>query len=687
VNGIDGGGCNCGTGNGQTLVNTGSYSGTAKQRSQNAQINYSHVFSPALVLQARAGYLRYAMQSLPDNTLDAPNAATTMGIPNVNNGTIFGKGLPQMTLFPYASIGDQLFIPELVYENTYQTNEDVHYTKGSHSISSGFMFIRRFVFLNQSQQPRGWWAFNSTAPSGYTVGTNNTFAAFMLDMPQTFQRAIQLVDFGSIGNEWGAYVQDDWRASQNLTLNLGLRWDYFSPFSARNGYMAGWSTDLNQLLIPGQPGVNNHANTPSDYKDWAPRIGFADTVAQGLVLRGGFGMSYYPGLTSNAPYLENVPFFFASNGNCGVGQSAACPALKTGSPVVPTVVDYSLAQNANITGTVSGLSTTLKAAYVEQWNLILQKDYHGNVVSVGYVGNAGHRGLAQQNQNVGVAPSFNSAVTVPRPLTTAGVFKNASGGNNSPTVNVQKNVVSTNYNSMQITFDRRTQRGLTVNAQYTFAKAMSNSGGTQSISGGGTGQWIADLARFDWGRTGLDTRHHIAVLLNYELPFAKSMSGVGSYFLKNWQVNTVYQYRSGLPFTVVNPSNRLNITGGGADRPNRIATTQYPHTLNQWFSPAAFQLNTLGFPGTEQAFSLEGTPYRTWDLSVSKNFPIHEAIYLQFRAEGFNILNTPNFLNPNATIPAASFTPSDPNTWGTMGNITGLAGAPRQMQFAAKIIF
>ena len=677
VNGITGGGCNCASSNGQSSTTAGSFSGPAKQRDQNTQINYSHVFTPALLLEARLGWLRTATNSLPDNQSNAPNAATKMGIPNVNVGSIFSQGLPQMTLAPYASLGDQLFLPEMVFDNTYQWNNDVRYTKGSHALATGFSFIRRYVYLNQAQQGRGWWLFNSTAPSGYTVGTNDAFADFLLDMPQTFTRNLPLVTFGSIGDEWGAYVQDDWRVTRNLTLNLGGRWDVYMPFAARHGYMANWSTNLNQLLMPGQTsGVNDRANVPVDYKDFVPRVGFADTILPGLVVRGGFGMTFYTGLTSNFPYLENVPYYFASNGNCGVGQSAPCPTLLQGSPAPPSSVNYALAQNANITGTIYGMSPTFRNPYVEQWSLNVEKDFHGNVIGVRYVGSGTHEQPVQVNMNMGTAPSFSSSVTVPRPLTTAGVFYNATTNtNNSPTVNVQRNILSSNYNSMQFTVDRRTQRGLTINGQYTFAKSLSENGSTQSISSGGGLQWIAN-PHFDYGRTGLDVRHHLAMLVNYELPFAREMSGPLGYALKGWQVNTVYQFSSGLPLTVVNPSNRLNIVGGGADRPNVVAPVTYPHQLKQWFSTSSFASNTLGFPGNEQIYSVNGPHFRQWDLSAVKLFPIAERYNLQFRAEGFNILNMANFGNPGATLGAA-----------TDGQITTLLGAPRQFQFALKLLF
>ncbi|MEO6802761.1 MAG: TonB-dependent receptor [Granulicella sp.] len=374
VNGILGGGCNCSTGNGQTSVPTGSYSGTAKQRGQNIQVNYTHVITPNLVLQVRAAYVRQALQSLSDNTLSAPDAATKLGIPGVNTGLLRTSGLPQMTLFPYASLGDQLFIPELVFENTYQGNGDLHYTRGSHNLTAGFSYIRRHVYLNQSPQARGFFAFNSTTPSGYTTGVGDTFAAFLLDTPQTFSRNIQLVSFGSVGNEIGAFLQDDWRVTQNLTINAGVRYDVFTPFSEQHGYMANWSIEQNKLLIPGQNGVNDRANVPIDYSDVSPRIGFAATLKPGLVLRGGYGISYYNGLISQAPYLQNVPFVFSTNANCGVGQATPCPTLLQGPPLPPTSVDLSLANNANLAGTVSGLSSSLKMPYIEQWSLNLQKE-------------------------------------------------------------------------------------------------------------------------------------------------------------------------------------------------------------------------------------------------------------------------------------------------------------------------
>ena len=689
VNGIFGGGCVCATGNGQTSVPTGSYSGTAKQRGQNAQINYSHVFSPNIVLQTRIAYVRQALQSLPDNTLTAPNAANQLGIPGVNTSVSRTFGLPQVTLAPYASLGDQLFIPEVVYENTYQGNGDLHYTKGTHQLVAGFSYIRRHVYLNQSGQPRGFWAFNTTAPSGYTVGVGDTLADFMLDLPQTFSRTIQLVSFGSVGNEIGSYMQDDWRATPNLTINAGLRYDVFTPFSEQHGYMANWSIEQTKLLIANTPGVNDRANVPIDYKDFSPRLGFAATLRPGLVLRGGYGISFYNGLISQAPYLQNIPFVYSTTLNCGSGQVTPCPKLAQGAPLPPSSVDLTLANNSNLTGTVTGLSSNLKLPYIEQWSLNLQKEFRGTVFGVGYVGTGGHRGIVAINQNLGVAPSGLGNPAVQRPLTALNIF----GTNpvtkvpNAPNVNVSQNLGANNYNALQISASRRTSHGLTLNANYSFAKSLGNTGSTQSVGGNGGLQWIANFARFDYGRTGLDVRHRVAVQINYEIPLANGLSGVSGYILKKWQLNTVYQYSNGLPLTVLNPSNRLNIVGGGADRPNMAAAVQYPHTLKQWFSPASFSLNPIGTPGTEQAYAVQGTPFRSWDLSASKIFPIHERFNMQFRAEGFNVLNTANFLNPNGTIPSGTFDPNNSATYGTLGQITGLAGAPRQFQFALKLQF
>ena len=689
VGGIFGGGCNCATGNGQTTVPTGSYSGTAKQRGQNAQANYAHIFTPNVVLNVRLAGVRQALASQPDNSTANPTAATTLGIPGVNTNGILTAGLPQITLFPYASLGDQLFLPELVNENTYQGNGDLHYTRGSQNVTVGFQYIRRHVYLNQSSQARSFWAFNSTAPSGYTAGTNDTFAAFLLDLPQTFSRNLQLVKFGSVGNEISGFVQDDWRVTPNFTLNAGIRYDVFTPFSEQHHYQAGWSVDQQKILIANQNGVNDRANTPIDYADVAPRLGFAVTFPRNLVIRGGYGITYYNGLVSQAPYQQSVPFYFSTTLNCGVGQATACPTLVQGAPLPPNSVDLNLANNGNLTGTIAGLSPGLKLPYIEQFSFNVQKELLGNVFGVNYVGSVGHRGILAINQNLGRNPSFSSATTVPRPLTALNVFKNATTGvNNSPNINVSQNVAFNNYNALQFTVSRRTSKGLTLNANYSFAKSLGNNGSTQSVGGNGGLQWLDNFSRFDYGRTGLDIRHRIAVQMNYELPFFAHTRGFVGYALGHVQLNTVYQYTNGLPFTVLNPSNRLNIVGGGADRPNIIGGhVQYPHTLQRWFSPASLQLNPLGFPGTEQAYAFQGPAYRTWDLSTSKIFPIYENYKLQFRVEGFNIINTANFLNPNATIPSSTFDPNNASTYGSLGQITGLAGAPRQFQFALKLQF
>lgn len=682
VNGIFPGGCYCNNTTGQSNVSAGSYAGTARQRSQGAQINYVHVFTPALLMELRGGFMRMGIQSLSDNASN-PNAATTLGIPNVNLGTIYTPGIPEIDLLPYSTLGDQVYLPELVYNNVFQGNGDIHWTKGPHDLKFGASYIKRQMYPNQAQGPRGLYIFNATALSGYKSGVGDTFADFLLDAPQAFLRYTEQVAFSDRQAEVGAFAQDDWRATRWLTLNLGVRYDIFTPFHEVHGYMSNWSPTL-QEIVSAVPNPLNSAQTsnstvgvPTVYHDFSPRIGFAATVAKGLVVRGGYGITRFQGLTSTSPTLRNAPFFWSTTGNCGAGFATPCPTLLGGPPLPPTGLNWSLTQPAHMTGLVTAIPANFVNPYVQQFSLNIQKDIAGNVISIGYVGNLTRKFPQLIPTNQPQEPSYGGT-PAPRPLQAVLPL--------NPNISIESASAIGQYNAMQITFDRRLRHGLTVQAQNTWAHQLSNFAATASTTGAGNLQWLANWQKFDYGSGALDIRDRAAVLLTYQLPFGQSLKGIERQVGWGWELNTVIGYQTGLPLTVVNQANRLGILGGGGDRPNQVAPLTYPKELSEWFDPSTFAQNPIGFPGNERTYAVTGPPDRSWDLSAAKRFPIRERFSLQLRVEGFNILNHPNFQNPNGTMPS-SFNPSNPASWGVLGKITALQGNLRQFQLALKLIF
>jgi hypothetical protein len=227
------------------------------------------------------------------------------------------------------------------------------------------------------------------------------------------------------------------------------------------------------------------------------------------------------------------------------------------------------------------------------------------------------------------------------------------------------------------TLEHRLSHGLTANLNYTWSHAI---GDFQSYSNGGTyySAVAAQTATLERGNSDLDIRHRIALMLNYEMPFGRSLEGWKGGLAKGWHFNAVNVWETGSPFTVLNSSPRSN-TGVGSDRPNRVADVSVVDpTIAGWFNTAAFQAQTLGTIGTEGRNVLYGPHFRHFDCSVGKDFKVSERLTLHARGEAFNLTNTPNFNQPAATLGTATF--------GTISS-TRPGSTPRDFQFALRMTF
>jgi hypothetical protein len=505
--------------------------------------------------------------------------------------------------------------------------------------------------------------------------------------------------------EPSAYVQDDYRVRRWLTLNLGLRYDLFTPYTEIRGRISNFDPALSLLVSPSLPGPQQSgptAGVKTDFTSVAPRIGFAATLPHSMVLRGGFGMSYWPGNYTSGAAMKNAPFNFSWD--CGVVSpiaisGTACTGaylnpydatsyfkggynFAAGEPA-PVLNIANATDVANYAGTsISATDFHYKNSYLEQFSLQLQKEFSGNTVTLGYVGNLGRRLTFSANIN----QPANSTAPFPFPLV---------GG---ATIDQRDSAGISRYHALQLLFERRLYKGLTVNANYTWAHLITNTQVTDegNIYGEciGNGCLVDNPAnpaqptvvngwqKYDMGNGDLDIRHRVTVAVNYQLPFGKSLRGVAGQVLKGWGINAIYVFQTGLPFTVTDTASPSGIPGllEDTDRPDEIASPNLPHpTIAEWFNTSAFKKQTPGTLGDEWRNQLHGPPQRRMDFSLFKEFPLHEALRLQFRAEVFNLSNTPNFTNPGFDI----------NTPSTFGVITGTnpQATPREIQFALKLLF
>lgn len=661
-------------------------------------ITDTYVFTPNVVNQARFGFSRLRVTSTPEE----PFTAAELGINNPLKNLF--PGMPTLTVTGLFTFGSSPFADQSSRINAFTYGDTLSIVAGDHRLRLGGEYRRSQVNFYFNAFSRGQIIFSSF--NNFLIGNGVSILG-----SGVFDRALRV-------NDWSGFVQDDWKINNRLTLNLGLRYDFygypkdtrgrlvnFLPDQFRQGTTASPAGPPNGFVqaagggLAGVPEVDETL-VPSDKNNFAPRVGFAYRLndAGTLVARGGYGIYYDKFSTRYAnTQLLNYPYLALAVGLPGILRTFADPFIPLPQPgafpVNPTIPSP-LSPLSPIVGVpISGIfiDPELRTPYIQQYNANIQweafKDY---LLEVGYVGSKGTKLLQVVTLN---QPVYNRAANVfVAPLGTAlSTQKNVAGG-------IQQVQTSSNsrYDSLQISMTKRFSRGLQFLSAYTLSKSQDYySGGTINelfAVPGDQSNW-----KLNYGPSDYDRRHRFVTSFVYDLPKTDSQSFAARYFVNDWQINGILTLQTGTPFSIIDAPNnniiqRANLasSGGGI-----LTTGSIESRLNGFFNASAFVLSrpilaggNLGTPnnptfdpnnpfGNTPRNFLYGPGQKNMDFSVVKFIPIHEALRGEFRAEFFNLFNWTNFANPNNNIAVPS----------TFGRITATSSGPRVIQFAFKLNF
>ena len=588
-------------------------------------LGYGRTISPSIYYEARIGFSRM-IEYINDEDAGQKTLAESLGIPNANSGGAAG-GLTNISITGTVGLGDGS--GSLAKVNTdYEYSQALSWVHGGHEFKfGGDIMSRRFAFFSPTY-PVGQMVFSG-------VYTGYGLADFLFGHP--ISSDIDITKFFSLHRYvTGLYAQDTWRITPKLTLNYGLRDDMVTPWTERHNQLAGFVPTGGGTLVPvGTAPYMGNSVTVGRYTNFGPRAGIAYNVTPKTVIRAGFGIFYaFAMQTSNDSPAKNPPFSgslqaannaadFDAAAPISAGFPAARPSLFPIAGLGWIYYPYDFKTNGN-----------------NEWNFNVQRELGtNNILTVAYVGMKG--------THIFVTDNINEAIPGPGAVASRRPYPNLGDGTAvGPWGNSE-------YHSLQTTFERRFSAGLSILAAWTWSHSIDDTSGT----GSETVQTPYNLA-LNRGNSTFDVRHNVVLSWTYELPFGK-----GKMFLHNsrgpldwiaggWQINSIDTFQTGTPFTLTMASSTLN-AGSGVQWPNRIASGVLPNpTINLWFNPAAFVAPGAYTYGNAGRNALYGPGTKQFDVSLFKSFKFSpdQAMRLQFRAEAFNIFNTPQFNNPNSQI-------------------------------------
>ena len=539
---------------------------------------------------------------------------------------------------------------------------------------------------------------------GFLAGTptfendQNSLAAFLLGIPSDSGKSSQLIKMDSLENQYALYVRDRWHVTSKLTLNLGVRWELY-PNRRRSAGLGLESYDptTNTALIGGRGGVPRDNGITFSKKLFAPRIGFAYQLDSNTVIRSGYGITYHPhpfgaqALRGWFP-LTVVGVFSGVNGYQPVTTNSTyvadgMPNSPLGPNVgIPNILDFNINQqggvplpNAAEDGYIQA-NTELHRGYIQSWNFIVERKLPGStVVSVGYVGTRSVRDFAFRNINAGQIPGAGLD----------GQLLYQRFGREAST-RVFDGMLGSAYHSLQVSLNRRITGGLLLKGAYTYSHAIdsaSYSDWTETI-------WPSNLA---WGRNRasaeFDIPHNFELGYVYELPFGggkklASTGGAAKAILGGWQINGVFSAFMGGRDTLTASGSSLNMPDN-QQTPDQVGPLTYTNCYGP--DPGCTKFDTSAFvPVTDVRFGTVGrnTLRRpgvvNMDMSLYRTFKLFEKFDLQFRAEAFNISNTPHFDRANRNVNSSNFgqvTSTD------SGGRTFAGGRSREFRFGLRLGF
>src|SRR5437867_2119295 len=705
-------------------------------RNQAFTFSNTHIIGPTTLNEFRFGYLRYAEFTAAENTFAGRDIVKELGVRGFPFASSPGlRGAPQFTISGFAGPGDnEGGRPLRLKNNTFQFIDHFSFNTGRHYLKVGGEIRRIRLDSVRAQTVRGQFSFDSanwTGLSGFTA-TGQTFGNFLLGLPRQKGRRVGDFAHNLRATEYATFIQDDWKVSPKLTLNMGLRYmlyvppkdthDRISTLIYPGGRPGSYSEGATQFLTLqglqkaptwGRAGIELPRSIfPVDKKDFGPRFGFAWRAFEKTAVRGGYGIFFdtVQGVITE-DVIENIPNVKEDQQTLSIFQDVSVPPAEA-------FIGY-LIENpgpGQFNPGPNDVDPNFRNSYVQNWNFGIQRELGRNfMIEADYVGSKGTRLNRRENTNTAEPngpDALIQASSVPTqpinpltgqpflsdPVANAGLRERfrrlvpvAINLWENNTLYFLDNVFQTtstafsNYHSLQLRGEKRVSAGLTFIASWTWSKAMSDATG---FSGGGmfdTGNRIQNIfnKRADKGLSSLDHRHRFSYAFVYELPFGANkpfLSGASTALQKfagGWAVDGIYTFQSGLPMTV-----KFNgdVFSSGTDnaRPDLACNPNLPRgeqTLNRFFKTECFQRQSPIRFGTAGRSTVIGPPINNFDLALMKNTKIGEKVNTQFRTEFFNAFNHPQWNPPNRFIDQASF------------GVVSSARDARIIQFGLKLIF
>jgi hypothetical protein len=632
-------------------------------------LNETHIFKPNLLNEFRWGFARtvpFTFQS--DYGIKAAESLGIKGI-NVTENT---TGLPNINIQDFTGIsGGPAFLPVNPQQWHWQVDNNVSWTVSSHTMKFGYHYIRRFPSPFTNTDTRSSMTFNNQLTNSANTGGAG-FASLLLGyLAGGASRGFLLEPYYLTVGEHAAFFQDDWKVSRRLTLNLGVRWETFKPEIEEKNRLTNFDPVGLKLIYAGEDGVSRTTNRETHYKNFGPRVGLAyDLLGTGkTVIRAGYGISFFPIQASASNILgQQVPYTISQN---VVGTPVTDPAqLQTMRSIdnpFPAIVDVKPKTTAELVAAnprVLSYEWLNPQPYFQTWNFNIEQQIGETMLAeIAYAGSHGVHIMQSYDFNP-VLPGPASIPQIQRRMVTA------LGSVNPIQIDYRN---SSTYNSLQTKLTKRYSSGLQFLLAYTWSKNLDYAGATASGGGAVGGQQSTPLLGAARGPSGFDVPHRFVGSYVYELP-GRNMKGLLRFLIGGWQTNGILTLSSGRPFTVYMNN---SVTNGAGGWPDRIGSGKLDSpTPDVWYDKTAFRAPDSPRYGTSGRGILYGPKTKQFDAGFVKNFQATERLKFQFRAEAFNLTNTPQFGFPNQSFDSP-----------TAGRITSTIADSRDMQFALRLDF